>query len=443
MRILICSLEAPLPPTNGLRLQVAALREQLSRRHDVRVLAFRMPDQSANGAEQPGMRLLEPPPEARALRKLQANLRSLLTRRPRGFDEIARSLRGPLTEELERFRPDVVHTTMAQVDAVWDGPAGPATVLAALDAWHVNYEAEALAATGARKWLLRSDISRVRRLEAREFRRFGRVVVVTDHDADALREVDPGLALTVIPNGVDATRFAPPPFHAREPNLIVFTGVMSYGPNVTAAEFLARRLMPRVRAVVPDARLALVGRAPPARVRALARMDGVEVVGEVPDMNVWLGRGRLYVCPILSGTGIRNKLLEAFANGLPCVATARAVAGLQVQDRRHFLAGADEEELAGHAVRLLRDAEASRALGAAAREYVLAEHSWEAVARAYEQVYDEVLSALPSSAVRSELRTPAGSDRAAAAAPSVAAPRTPRGTARVSRPGSRVLKRDL
>jgi glycosyltransferase involved in cell wall biosynthesis len=198
--------------------------------------------------------------------------------------------------------------------------------------------------------------------------------------------------VTVIPNGVDAKQFAPADFAAREPSLILFTGVMSYGPNVTAAEFLARRFMPRVRAAMPDARLALVGRAPAARVRALARLDGVEVVGEVADMNAWLSRGRLYACPILTGTGIRNKLLEAFANGLPCVATPRAVAGLRVQDGRHFLAGADEEQLAGHAVRLLGDEDASRALGRAAREYVLAEHSWEAVALAYEQVYDEVLS---------------------------------------------------
>src|SRR5204862_5902253 len=100
----------------------------------------------------------------------------------------------------------------------------------------VNYEAEAIAATGARKWLLRSDIARVRRLEAREFGRFGRVVVVTDHDARSLHEIDPTLEVTVIPNGVDATRFAPADFAAREPGLILFTGVMSYGPNVTAAE---------------------------------------------------------------------------------------------------------------------------------------------------------------------------------------------------------------
>jgi glycosyltransferase involved in cell wall biosynthesis len=392
MRILICSLEAPLPPINGLRLQVAALREQLSRRHEVRVLAFRMPDQRVNGSDVSAMRLLEPPPPSRALRKVQTNLSSLLNRRPRGFDEIGRSLRGPLNEELERFRPDVVHTTMAQVKADGEGPAGRATVLAALDAWHVNYEAEAIAATGARKWLLRSDIARVRRLEAREFGRFGRVVVVTDHDARSLHDVDPTLEVTVIPNGVDAKQFAPADFAAREPGLILFTGVMSYGPNVTAAEFLARRFMPRVRAAMPDARLALVGRAPAARVRALARLDGVEVVGEVADMNAWLSRGRLYACPILTGTGIRNKLLEAFANGLPCVATPRAVAGLRVQDGRHFLAGADEEQLAGHALRLLGDEDASRALGRAAREYVLAEHSWEAVALAYEQVYDEVLS---------------------------------------------------
>jgi polysaccharide biosynthesis protein PslH len=389
VRILICSREAPLPPTNGLRLQVAALREQLATRHEVRVLAFLKQDQAASQPSADGMRLIEEPAPGTVATKILRNGRSFLLWRPRGCD-ITRALRQPLTEELAHFQPDVVHTTMGPA-AFGDQVAHYPMVAAPLDAWHLNVTAEVRVATGIRKWLLRSDAARLRRFEATHYRRFRRVIVVSDDDAQALRELDPTLNIRVIPNGVDGEQFAPRPSVARDPNLILFTGVMSYAPNITAAEFLARRVMPRVRAVRPCARLAIVGRAPVESVRALGSLNGTDVVGEVPDMTTWLNRGRVYACPMLSGTGIKNKLLEALSTGLPAVATPRALGGLGVTPGHHLLVGDNEDELASHLVHVLADDNAAHALSRAGREYVSANHSWEAVAKAYEQVYAEAL----------------------------------------------------
>jgi polysaccharide biosynthesis protein PslH len=391
VRILICSREAPLPPTNGLRLQVAALREELARRHKVGVLAFRMPDQRTS-ADASHMRLLEEPSPGGTMARIDSNGRSLLAWRPRGFGELIEALRQPLMEELERFEPDVVHTTMGHLAAFSDRLAGCATVVAPLDAWHLNYAAEIPVAGRARRWLLRSDLARMRRFERKQYRRFGRVVVVSEDNARALRELDPTLDVRVIPNGVDRERFSPRLAAARDPNLVLFTGVMSYAPNVTAATFLARRIMPMVRRAHPSARLAIVGRAPAESVRALAGLDGIDVVGEVPDMGAWLNRGRVYACPMLTGSGIKNKLLEALATGLPAVVTSRALAGLAVTPGRDLLVGNDEDELGAHLVHVLADDEAAEALGRAGREYVTMHHSWEAVGRAYERLYAELLS---------------------------------------------------
>jgi glycosyltransferase involved in cell wall biosynthesis len=391
MRILICSGEAPLPPTNGLRLQVAALREQLAKRHEVRVLAFLMPDQRVSASGPPDMRLLEPPSPRGRIGRIVSNGRSLVARRPRGFDEVIEALRQPLLEELERFQPEIVHTTIGHLAAFTDELAGCATVAAPLDAWHLNYAAEEVVAGRGRRWLLRSDAARMRRFEGRQYRRFARVVVVSEDNAHALREADPTLEVTVIPNGVDGERFSPRPSARRDPDLILFTGVMSYAPNITAADFLARRVMPIVRAARPRARLGIVGRAPAESVLALAELDGIDVVGEVADMATWLSRGRAYACPMLTGSGIKNKLLEALANGLPSVVTPRALAGLSVTPGRHVLVGDDEEQLAAHLVRVLDDDATAEELARAGREYVAAHHSWDAVGRAYERVYAEVL----------------------------------------------------
>lgn len=365
MKILVCSLEAPLPPPNGFRLQVSALVHELREKHEVRVLALQMPDQHSRANS--GMRLVRPGGSA------------------------ARRLRASLGEELERFRPEVVHVTSGRLARLGRNLRGRPSVLAALDAWHLNVQAQAKAARGIRGWLWRLKVPLVRMFERREYRRFDRVVVVSDGDREALLAVNPKLRIEVIPNGVDPDAFDSDGT-PRDRSLILFTGVMDYAPNVTAAQFLARRVLPIVQRAVVGARLALVGREPNPVVRALAAVPGVEVVGEVPEMRPWLSRAGVYACPMLTGTGIKNKLLEAMANGLPCVATPLAVHGMAAKAGEEVLVGSTEEELADHLSRLLLDSDFAHGVGAAGRAYVRAHHIWQSVAREYERVYREAAS---------------------------------------------------
>lgn len=389
MRILVCSLEAPLPPPNGLRVQVAALVGELRKAHEVRVLAYRMPGQKDPASE--SLRLI---PNWRGGRKPYLRFLSwelaLAARRPPGVTEAALELRPALREEVEGFRPDVVHVTSGRLARLGRHLRRPA-VLAALDAWHLNVDAEAEAAGGARRVLLRVEAHLVKRFEALEYGRFRRVIVVSDADRQALLEVQPEMSVEVIPNGVDPDAFDWDGTE-RDRNLILFTGVMSYAPNVTAARFLAERILPLVREAVPEARLELVGRDPAPDVQALGRLPGVEVTGEVASMPPWLSSAGAYACPMLTGTGIKNKLMEAMANGLACVATPLAVQGIAAAAGREILVGSTAEELAEHLVGVLRDPSLADRLGAAGRDHVRAHHGWASVAAEYLRVYREAAS---------------------------------------------------
>jgi glycosyltransferase involved in cell wall biosynthesis len=391
MRILLCAQQAPLEPLNGFRLQVTALLAELRQNHDVFVVALTFPDQDQRLRATADMSLLP----IRAVTPGGPLARIATAGRGQRWDprDFAGSLGEAVEQELERFRPDVVHVVGGFLALLWPrlGPDCPA-VLSPLDAMHLNTDARALVRAGVRRWLWRREAVRVRRFEAREYARFRRVVVVSGDDAAALTALNPALRPVVIRNGVDAVAFAPRLSTARFRDRVVFAGVMDAAPNVTAAQFLAREVMPHLRAAVPSARLAIVGRRPTAAVRRLSRLPGIEVVGEVDDMPAWLTASSVCVCPMVSGTGIKNKLLEGMACGVPIVATPLALRGTTALPGRDLLVGEGPEQLAAHISFLLRHPRAARSIGAAGRAYVQENHSWKGVADAYAAVYESFSS---------------------------------------------------
>ncbi len=393
MRILICASDAPFPPTNtGFRRQLMGLVPELGKRHDVRLIGYRMPDQSKNTAVEADMRIVdfERPGAAENARDLAL---AVIRRRPLRAERLVRGLREPLREELERFKPDLVHLGPGKLSGLKREITSIPKILMAMDTWHLNVDARADAATGIRRPLLRADAKRIRRFEASEYRGFDRVVVSNEGDLTELRMRDPSLPFVVVPIGFDASSYAPDPEAVIDPNRIIFHGAMNYAPNVRAVEYLARQVLPRVRAERPDAHLVIVGRNPAARVLELEALDGVRVTGEVEDMRAWLTSSRVWAGPFLDGTGIKTKLLEAMAADLPCVVTPLGHRGLDdVTSGDQLLVGSTEEELAAQLVAVLADDERARRIGRSGGAYVRPRYDWDAVGRTYDRLYEEVLS---------------------------------------------------
>jgi glycosyltransferase involved in cell wall biosynthesis len=227
------------------------------------------------------------------------------------------------------------------------------------------------------------------RYERRMVRMFARTVVVGQDDRRALERIAGVGNIVAILNGVVA---APSPaFHAESDQpTVAFTGTLSYHANLDAVRFFTRRLWPGIRARVPGARLLIAGRDAPAPVLALARLPGVEVRVEVPDMTRVLQESWVAVAPMRTGTGVKNKVLEAWGAGRPAVMSRRAANGLELDASMQSLVAPDWRSFGDLVVSLLGDRRRRQALGAAAHAVATSRHSWERSAAAFSKLLLEL-----------------------------------------------------
>jgi sugar transferase (PEP-CTERM/EpsH1 system associated) len=209
----------------------------------------------------------------------------------------------------------------------------------------------------------------------------GSILLISQSEADLMRPRTAGrFAIHVVPNGVDATYFSPACQEAANASkIMVFCGAMDYPPNIEAVDWFATQTLPRIRRVVPEARLCIAGSNPTADVKALARLPGVTVTGTVPDIRPMVQEAAVSVAPMRLARGVQNKVLEAMAMGKAVLATPQALEGLDVVAGETADMASDEPEaFARAAIDLLLDDERRRLMGRRAREWVVEHHAWDA-----------------------------------------------------------------
>lgn len=214
------------------------------------------------------------------------------------------------------------------------------------------------------------------------------VTCVTESDARVIRAHRDG-PVHVIPNGVavDEIPFVLP--SQRSGAEVLFVGLMSHAPNVSAARFLALEVMPRVWSREPSARLVLCGRSPCRDVQAL-RNDRVEVTGTVSSVVPFLSRAAVYANALFQGAGSSLKVPEALASGVPLVSTAIGVRGFPLVPMVHYAPAEDADSFADHIVAALR---ARHSLDERARQgrAVAERFDWERIAQDFVNVVTSVV----------------------------------------------------
>lgn len=246
-------------------------------------------------------------------------------------------------------------------------PALPKGIPRVLDLFDIHTVMAERAARGAGRQdpALNREYERTLAFERNAVRHVDACLAVSAAEAAAARDLLGAPAVHVVPNGVDTSYFTAA--EQPEPGMVLFTGRMSYGPNIDAVQYFARDILPRIRRDVPHAAFHIVGAAPAPDVAALDG-DGVVVHGRVDDVRPFYRRAEVVVAPIRSGGGTRLKVLEAAACGKGIVSTALGAEGLPFRDGADLLIADSPGDFAAAVTALLEDPERRAQLGRHAQE---------------------------------------------------------------------------
>jgi len=288
-------------------------------------------------------------------------------------------------------RADLVVLQLVRLAAHRDDAGATPVLVDLIDDLALNFARRA----AVDRWWLRPVLALEARLLARAQRRLaGRaagVLLVGDRDGREMAERLPAalacrirtVGLAVEPSG-DAPRAVDGAALSGEPPRLVFTGNLGYFVNDDAISWWLREVWPALAARRPDLRLVVAGDRPRPRLRRIVAAAGgvtgaVTLVESPPDLRPLLAGATVAVAPMRSGSGVPVKILEAWAQGVPVVASPWAAAGTTGVPGEDLLVASSPRQWADVLSGLLQDVSARRRLAANGRRRLQADYSRQAV----------------------------------------------------------------
>jgi glycosyltransferase involved in cell wall biosynthesis len=383
----------PYPPDNGGRIGFWNPIKYLSRRHDVHI-AFLAEEADREHwgelekkcASVQGLFRIAPP-------DVTSRMRSLLGYPP----GTSRRYWDPrflpfLTETIKKRDIQLVEFHHLHTAAYRDAAGSLPTVLREHNVEYMIWQRHARSAgMGERAWA-RLLAPRVQRYEAEVAPRFDRCVVVSKADEGHLKRVCPSARIEMIPSGVDREYFFPISEVEESHQLsMVYVGAFYWRPRLVNLRAILEKVMPRIRAKVPEAQLTIVGRGiPPDLQQLAARTHGVTLTGAVPDVRPYIQGASLVLNYVESGGGIALKVLEALAMRRPVLSNSLGCEGINVQHGRDVFLADGPEDFADAAAKLLSDTPLRRRIAQAGYELVRQKYGWDVIANQFGKLYDQL-----------------------------------------------------
>lgn len=385
IKVVALTHRTPFPPDKGEKIRAFHLLSRLARHAEVHLAAFAEPPSDVVHASALAEHFasVELIPLTMRWQQLRA-LPHLATLSPITLPVFHRGAMVSAVERIvRRVKPDLIFAeSSSMAPYALRHPELP-FVMDFLDADSAKWTAYAEKAKLPMRAVYLREGATLRRFERKVAERANVSLVTADRELTLMKRIAPGCDVRTLANGVDTDHFTPRTVTPEAPSAVFF-GAMDYHANAEAAVFLAREVLPKLRARHPNFRVVIAGSRPTREVQALASLPGVTVTGYLADIRPVVQGASVCVIPLRVARGVQNKVLEAMAMGVPVVCSPGAAEGIDARPGDDLtVARVDDggDDTARAVLSLLDDPARMTSLAENARAVVTQRYGWEPRAR--------------------------------------------------------------
>lgn len=282
---------------------------------------------------------------------------------------------------IEQYKPDHVYCQLLRVAEYVKNIPIPKT-LDYQDVFSKGVDRRCETAPVYMKPVLRMEYKRLLKYENKIFDWFENKTIISIPDREFIPHPDKDKIVIVI-NGVDTDFFKP--IEIIKEYDLVFIGNMGYPPNINAAEYLVKEILPLVKIEKTDIKITLAGAEPHANVLAL-KNENVHVTGWVEDIREFYAKSKIFIAPMQIGTGLQNKLLEAMSMKIPSITSPLANSALEAKNGEEILVGDNPQQFADHIIKLLNDKDFANTIAQKGYNFVHRNYDWNSATKKLEDV---------------------------------------------------------
>lgn len=289
-----------------------------------------------------------------------------------------------LSEFVEKVNPDMIFCQLVRMSS-YTLPASIPATLDYMDAFSLGMQRRAAESPWWQKPILSREAKKLLAWEKEIYSDFQYHTIISEQDKSKIALSEDN-EITVVPNGVDTDFFSPQSKWNLEYDL-VFVGNLSYFPNKLAARLLAQEIFPGLQSIQPQINLLLAGAEPGPEIKAYGQQKNISVSGWLEDIREAYAKGKLFVAPLMTGSGQQNKILEAMAMGKVCITTSIVNNAINAGHKKEIWVADTVEEFIKAIQILLKDEDLRENIGRQAREFILKNYSWEEQCSKLERIW--------------------------------------------------------
>ena len=392
MRILFVANRMPYPPYRGDKLKIFNLMGELINKHEIHLLTIAENQQDLDSIKP----LLQPlGNSSKIITRIDYIYRPIwvsafytlmgaFSRKPFQIAFFqSNKFRKKLKNLLDTQQYDAIHVQHIRMAQYFEGIDKTNVILDLPDAFSMYWQRRKDKSRHIlQKFFAAVEFKRLYQFEQKMIPQFAKTLVCSTVDQSFLME-STGVRVDLLENGVDVNQFYPRPEIEFVPGRILFTGNMSYAPNIDALHYFIEEIWPIVIQNFPDATFVIAGQKPGNWIQSLAS-DKITVTGFVQDLAKEYASAHVVISPLRIGAGTQNKVLEALSMNIPVVTTHVGYEGLELPKNAGALLSMDASEFANNILKLLNDIPFRNETGKMGGELIRAKFSWEAIAKKLE-----------------------------------------------------------